>query len=630
METSRQGAPRLSVIVPTYGRPAHVTALLDTLARQTLAPSEFEVVVVDDGSPTPLALDPARYPFALVSLRQANAGPGPARNRALQAARAPLVLILNDDARPAANVLEGHVRARAELGDQKLAVLGAFPFSANSLREPFTRVVAESDLVFDFASLVDRKTYGWQYFWTCNISLPRAALLEVGGFDPAFPEAIVEDVELGYRLAQRGWGVQYRADLVCEHEHPMKAEHHMDRAVKLGRNLARMWKKHGDSRVLWEPAGAKIGYEYKLISQLRVESHFGVMQQYREAAKRWEVTHADSMIPLAEKERARLLAQRMAMINFHRGVLEELTGVDPAATLQHGPKHGELVSIVICSYDALDKTRACIDALRRAHDPRHPTEILVVDNGSKDGSAEWLAAQPDITLIENAENLGAPLARNQALAKARGAYVAFLDNDIVVTPGWLERMLYHVQVDALCACVGACADRASHGQQIDYSGPTDPASLAAFADQVAARARRKGQPTVLLASFCLLVRRSALDAIGGFDPAFSPWGFEDDDYTLRAWLAGWHNRIALDVFVRHDTYVGPKAERHNELLQRNWRVFAAKWGLGDVPYGQLKGLEKLREHPWSRAALYVEPSHGAPPAPLPRATELQPSRSVAR
>jgi GT2 family glycosyltransferase len=65
-----------------------------------------------------------------------------------------------------------------------------------------------------------------------------------------------------------------------------------------------------------------------------------------------------------------------------------------------------------------------------------------------------------------------------------------------------------------------------------------------------------------------------IERIGGFDERFSPWGFEDDDFTLRAFAAGWWNRIALDVFVHHDTYVGPKLERHTQLLERKWRLFA--------------------------------------------------------
>ncbi len=73
--------PDLSVLIPTYGRTATIARLLDRLRDQSLEPGRFEVVVVDDGSPEPIALDTASYPFHLTLLRQDNAGPGAARTR---------------------------------------------------------------------------------------------------------------------------------------------------------------------------------------------------------------------------------------------------------------------------------------------------------------------------------------------------------------------------------------------------------------------------------------------------------------------------------------------------------------------------------------------------------------------
>jgi GT2 family glycosyltransferase len=198
----------------------------------------------------------------------------------------------------------------------------------------------------------------------------------------------------------------------------------------------------------------------------------------------------------------------------------------------------------------------------------------------------------------------------------------FLDNDVVLTPGWLERMLYLVELDGRTSCVGACADRASHGQEVAYSGPTDFDSVAAFARSHAAINARKNRVMASLASFCLLVRREVLDAIGGFDERFSPWGFEDDDFTLRAFAAGFTNRIALDVFVRHDTYAGAKLERHVALLERNWRLFAEKWGLGSARYGDLSGLKDFDHRTFTREELFV-PFATAPAAALPNSKAVE-------
>jgi GT2 family glycosyltransferase len=269
--------------------------------------------------------------------------------------------------------------------------------------------------------------------------------------------------------------------------------------------------------------------------------------------------------------------------------------------------------------DALDQTRRCLEALRRAADPRHRQELVFVDNGSTDGTAGYLAEQPDVRLIRNATNLGAPRARNQGLGLARGEAVVFMDSDVMVTAGWLGRLAFHAAVDARSGCVGCLSDRAAHEQQLELPGAADPAALAAFAAARADSHARQARFQPLLTSFLLLVRREVLDAIGGFDERFGPWGFEDDDFTLRAHLAGFRNRVALDVFVRHEGYAGPKAVTHAGLLERNWLAFAAKWELAGARYGDYSGLERLRPGQLARERLWIEPDPAAR-APDPVAT----------
>ncbi len=614
-DRAEHNLPRISVIVPTYRRPERVASLLECLDRQTLDPREFEVLLVDDGSPTPLEVDPAKHRFALFVLRQANAGPASARNLGAKHARAPLVMFLNDDALPHANLLALHLETHATRRG-KFAVLGAFPFTKHALAEPFTRLLADSNLLFDFPGLKHGELHDWTYFWTCNISLPKAAFDEVGGFDAeTFREAIVEDVELGLRLQNNGYRVLHRADAICEHEHALDVDHYFARAVRLGVNLARMWKKHGDPRILWQPAGSRIGADYFLALQLKCEAFHATSIKFVETTRRWSERMRDAVIQPNELAELQKLTRQLSTVPLLRGILLELTGVDPGRVIDQGPTRGRLTSIIACSYNALSKTQACIESLRRTADPDFPTEIIVVDNGSTDGSAEWLAEQVDVRLIANQENVGAPRARNQAVPFATGSYVVFLDNDIVLTPNWLERMLFHAEIDANTACVGACADRASHGQQLEYRGATDFDSLARFARSNAGMNHRRSKLVGTLASFCILVKRSTLDEIGGFDERFSPWGFEDDDYTLRALFAGRFNRIALDVFVRHDSYDGPKLERHTALLERNWKLFAQKWGLGDAPYGDFSAIEAARRRNWTREELYVPVGTIAPALP---------------
>ena len=600
------------MIVPTFGRPELIHGLLDRLAEQTLDPSRFEVVAVDDGSPEPIRVDEARHRFALRLLRQANSGPGGARNLAIEHCRAPLVLILNDDAVPAPDLLEKHLAIHAE-ATGKVAVLGTFRFAPDCLARPFVRLLDESNLLFDFPGLRHGELHDWRFFWTCNLSLPTAALREVGGFDAErFREAIVEDVELGYRLEKRGWRVLYREDAVCHHAHELTPRSYFARTVRLGVNLLRMWRKHADPRVIWMQGNDAEAFFQAL--QLHFETHREASERLLKGLERMDEGFRDRPLPADLAESSLALVRKLSLVSYGRGILMELTGRDPEPLVEAAPRSGQLTSVVVVSHDALDQTRRCLEALRASREAAHPIEIIFVDNGSRDGTAEYLAEQPDVRLVANAENLGAPCARNRAIPLARGDWVAFLDNDALVTPGWLGRMLYHGEADPLVGCVCPVSDRAAHGQQIRYAGTSDPDALRAFADQRAGAWRRRARYGCLFTSFCVLVRRDVVETIGGFDERFSPWGFEDDDFSLRAHLAGFRSRVALDVFVRHEAYAGVKKTRHEGLLERNWKRFASKWA-GAVPtpeYGDYSLLAPVLARSWSEEELYVHPNMAQP------------------
>jgi GT2 family glycosyltransferase len=167
-------------------------------------------------------------------------------------------------------------------------------------------------------------------------------------------------------------------------------------------------------------------------------------------------------------------------------------------------------------------------------------------------------------------------------------------------------LLYHAQIDARAGCVGPLSDRAAHEQQIPYAAGEEPEQLAGFAEAHYTAHARQFRFAGLLSSFLMLVPRTLIDGIGGFDERFSPWGFEDDDFTLRAALFAGHNRVALDVFVRHLGYGGAKAARHEALLEENWKRFRDKWGFDrNARRGDYSGLSRLFQRSWSSTELLV-------------------------
>jgi glycosyltransferase involved in cell wall biosynthesis len=121
-----------------------------------------------------------------------------------------------------------------------------------------------------------------------------------------------------------------------------------------------------------------------------------------------------------------------------------------------------LASIVIPVWNQLEFTRQCISALRRH--TRRAFELVVIDNGSSDGTGDYLAGVSDmasvpVTVIANETNRGFPAAINQGLKAARGEYLVLLNNDVVVTEGWLGQLIGLVDMKRGTAGEGAGAYR---------------------------------------------------------------------------------------------------------------------------------------------------------------------------
>lgn len=120
----------------------------------------------------------------------------------------------------------------------------------------------------------------------------------------------------------------------------------------------------------------------------------------------------------------------------------------PGAPVRHTPAASRpRVSIVMLSYDNLYFTKLCAETLL-AHTDTSDFELIVVDNGSNDGSLEYVwslaARQPRVRAICNARNRGFAAGTNQGLAIARGDILVLLNNDTIVPPGWLAGLVRHL------------------------------------------------------------------------------------------------------------------------------------------------------------------------------------------
>ncbi|MFI5461446.1 MAG: glycosyltransferase [Isosphaerales bacterium] len=240
-----------------------------------------------------------------------------------------------------------------------------------------------------------------------------------------------------------------------------------------------------------------------------------------------------------------------------------------------------LTSIVIVTHNQLDYTRQCLDSIRRLTD--EPYELIVVDNGSSDGTVEYLSALSYVRLIVNDANRGFPAAVNQGIAVSGGSQVLLLNNDVVVATGWLCRLLRAMRADPAIGLAGPCSNFVSGPQQVDV-GYDSLTELDGFAWDWGGAHDGVRIDVSRLVGFCLLIRRAVVDAIGLFDEQFGIGCFEDDDYCLRAIQAGYRAVIAADAFVHHfggRTFVGNGIDT-GALLRENERRFRAKWSSNGV------------------------------------------------
>jgi GT2 family glycosyltransferase/Flp pilus assembly protein TadD len=255
---------------------------------------------------------------------------------------------------------------------------------------------------------------------------------------------------------------------------------------------------------------------------------------------------------------------------------DDLTGDHPSfGGFEEEEAVAGMTSIVMVTCNGLAHTRRCIEALR-CHTPE-PHEIIFVDNGSTDGTLQWLQNQvrenETCRLVENGENGGSARGRNQGIALARGEYLLLLDNDTVVTPGWLSAMLRCLNRRADTGIVGPMSPFAPGPQRITDESYHSADGLAGYAEAFAAGHRHRRIACRNIAGFAMLLRRDLIGRIGPFDERFGTGRCEDEDFCLRAALAGFENIIAGDVFIHHDGR--PRLPVDRRMIEKKWTLSTA-------------------------------------------------------
>jgi len=242
------------------------------------------------------------------------------------------------------------------------------------------------------------------------------------------------------------------------------------------------------------------------------------------------------------------------------------------------------VSVVVLTYNNWVYTQACLHSLFTRTQYPGRWEVVVADNASSDETVEhlraWAATEPRLKLVLNDRNLGFSAGNNTGLKAATGDYLVLLNNDTVVTRGWLLTMLRHFQADPTLGLLGPATNHIGNESKV----PVHYENL----EQMPAAAQawtlaHMGQTYTMrtLAFFCVMMPRSVYEQVGPMDERFGRGFFEDDDYCRRIEQLGLHMACADDVLVHHQLSASFDKVDNSErqaLFEHNKAYYESKWG----------------------------------------------------
>jgi glycosyltransferase involved in cell wall biosynthesis len=250
MKTS--DVPLFSIVIPTYNRPAQLSVCLNACARLDYPRDCFEVIVVDDGGTTALDEVVAQFHSMLMLklLRQANAGPGAARNRGASEAKGEFIAFTDDDCSPAPKWLRA--LAAHFVTSPDCAVGGR---TLNALTHNLYSTASQHLISYLF-SYYNAVPHAARFFPSNNLALPTRSFRAIGGFDTTYRWAAAEDRDLCDRWLHHGLRMVYASDAVVYHAHELTLRTFFYQHFRYGRGAFYFHQaraRRGQQRVKVEP-----------------------------------------------------------------------------------------------------------------------------------------------------------------------------------------------------------------------------------------------------------------------------------------------------------------------------------------------------------------------------------------
>lgn len=249
--------------------------------------------------------------------------------------------------------------------------------------------------------------------------------------------------------------------------------------------------------------------------------------------------------------------------------------------------------LVLLSWNHPECTQPCVESIL-AHTAT-PSRLIIVDQGSDEETRSYLRTLRSTThvaieIVWNPANVGYPKGMNIGLKRATAPYVCFLNNDILVPPGWLEELIAVAESDPTIGAVNPSSNTFS-------IHPPKGSDYLQLARRLASR-RGKWIEVSYGVGFCLLASREVLLKVGGFDEAtYERIYFEDADLGRQLQALGLRCVMAQGTYVwHHGGRSTAQVSQRRRLFEENERRFIAKWGKGRrVLYAMIHPTKELLE-----------------------------------
>jgi len=553
-------APHISIVIPVHNQLQFTRQCLESIENNT-EPGRYEVIVVNDASTDGTAEFLRSWsgvkPWLRVVTNFENRGFAKSCNQGAGQATSNYLLFLNNDTLVTPGWLSPLVQTLEEHPD--IGIVAPKLIFPDGTIQHCGKVWGEWQLPCSHPDHIYYRDSGnavhvlrprdFQMLTGACLLLRREEFFHYGPFDEQYENGW-EDDDLCYAYREQGMRIHYCPTATVVHFQSISINEGLSQDEQLLRQLSAAASSGG----VLDPRLPKLSS--KVESRLAdVRSRF-------------------------ERNRSRFFSKWVHKIFRDDYLYHQADGLEDRFYGDVRPQ--PLVSIIILTFNQLPYTIECVESIQR-HTQEH-YELIFIDNGSNDGTVQWLKAFRDqdpsrCSVIANDSNRGFAAGCNQGLSASRGDYLILLNNDVVVTKGWLAGLLSCFRLRSDTGLVGPLSNNVSGLQRLPASpsGPQDGLDVFAERFKFQYGGRRIYQRRIV--GFCMLFSRELFNKVGYLDESFGSGNFEDDDYCLRAELEGYRNVIAGDVFIHHYGSVSFRANKidYSLAMSGNRSVFNRKW-----------------------------------------------------